>query len=143
MIKYKLSCKNCFLKFDSWFSSSTEFEKVKKLKLLNCIKCGSQSISKSLMAPNIIKTKKQKNIIEYTKKQKIKNKIREDQKFIKNNFHYVGDDFAYEARSIHYNKNGKKENKRIYGNASLKEVKELKDEGIETDIVPWVKDFDN
>ena len=33
MIKYKLSCKNCFLKFDSWFSSSTEFEKVKKLKL--------------------------------------------------------------------------------------------------------------
>ncbi len=92
------------------------------------------------MAPNIIKTQNQKNIIENSKKLKIKSKIREYQKFIKKNFQYVGDNFAYEARSIHYEK---KEKKSIYGNASLKDVKELKDEGIETDIVPWVKDFDN
>ena len=140
MIKYKLSCKDCSVNFDSWFSSSKEFEKVKRLKLLNCIKCGSKNISKSLMAPNIVKTHKKENLIENSKKLKIKNKIREYQKFIKNNFQYVGDNFSYEARSIHY---GKKEKRSIYGNASLKDVKELKEEGIETDIVPWVKDFDN
>ena len=140
MIKYKLSCKDCSVNFDSWFSSSKEFEKVKRLKLLNCIKCGSKGISKSLMAPNIVKTHKKENLIENSKKLKVKNKIREYQKFIKNNFQYVGDNFSYEARSIHY---GKKEKRSIYGNASLKDVNELKEEGIETDIVPWVKDFDN
>tara|TARA_Y200000002_G_scaffold242781_1_gene200795 strand:+ start:3542 stop:3964 length:423 start_codon:yes stop_codon:yes gene_type:complete len=140
MIKYKLSCKDCSVNFDSWFSSSKEFEKVKRLKLLNCIKCGSKSILKSLMAPNIVKTHKKENLIENNKKLRIKNKIIEYQKFIKNNFQYVGDNFSYEARSIHY---GKKEKRSIYGNASLKDVNELKEEGIETDIVPWVKDFDN
>ena len=140
MIKYKLLCKNCYKNFDSWFSSSREFEKVKKLKLLNCIKCGSNSISKSLMAPNIMKTKNRSNLIDSSKKLKIKNKLREYQKFIKNNFQYVGDNFTYEARSIHY---GKKETKNIYGNASLQDIKELKEEGIDTDIVPWVKNSDN
>ena len=140
MIKYKLFCKDCSVNFDSWFSSSTEFEKVKRLKFLNCIKCGSKSISKSLMAPNIMKTKNRSNLIDSSKKLKIKNKLREYQKFIKNNFQYVGDNFTYEARSIHY---GKKETKNIYGNASLQDIKELKEEGIDTDIVPWVKNFDN
>ena len=28
MIKYKLICKNCDTSFDSWFSSSKEFEKL-------------------------------------------------------------------------------------------------------------------
>ena len=32
MIKFKLTCKNCLKSFDSWFSSSKEFEKLKKLK---------------------------------------------------------------------------------------------------------------
>ena len=140
MIKYKLFCKDCSVNFDSWFSSSREFEKVKKLKHLNCIKCGSKSISKSLMAPNIMKTKNKSNLIDSSKKLKIKNKLREYQKFIKNNFQYVGDNFTYEARSIHY---GKKEKKNIYGNASKQDIKELKEEGIDTDIVPWVNNFDN
>ena len=73
MIKYKLFCKDCSVNFDSWFSSSTEFEKVKRLKFLNCIKCGSKSISKSLMAPNIMKTKNRSNLIDSSKKLKIKN----------------------------------------------------------------------
>ena len=29
MIKYKLSCKNCKLIFDSWFASSKEYDKLK------------------------------------------------------------------------------------------------------------------
>ncbi len=92
------------------------------------------------MAPNIMKTKNRSNLIDSSKKLKIKNKLREYQKFIKNNFQYVGDNFTYEARSIHY---GKKETKNIYGNASLQDIKELKEEGIDTDIVPWVKNSDN
>ena len=53
----------------------------------------------------------------------------------------MGENFAFEARSIHYNSN--KKNKGIYGNATREEVRELKEEGIETDIVPWISDNDN
>ena len=68
-------------------------------------------------------------------------KLKEFQKFIKKNFEYVGENFAYEARSIHYN--SKKKAKGIYGNASKNEIKELKEEGIEMEEIPWVEDKRN
>ena len=136
MIKYKLTCKDCFYKYDSWFASSKEFEKLKKSKYLNCPSCNSLSIDKSLMAPSVLNTKtSDKKFVE------VKNKLKEYKKFIKNNFDYVGENFAYEARSVHYN--NKKRKKGIYGNASTKELKELKEEGIETEIIPWFDDREN
>ena len=53
MIKYLLNCKSCSLEFESWFASSKEFDKLKKLKLLSCQQCNSQKIEKSLMKPNL------------------------------------------------------------------------------------------
>ena len=141
MIKYKLTCKNCSNIFDSWFASSKEFEKLKRLKYLNCQNCKSTNIEKSLMSPNLLNTKKDTKFITNKKFKKIKNKIKEYQQFIKKNFHYVGDNFTYEARSIHYN--NKNEKKGIYGNATLDEVKELKEEGIETETIPWINDNEN
>ena len=43
MIKYRLECEDCKGKFDSWFSSSKEFDKLKKLKLINCNSCNSKN----------------------------------------------------------------------------------------------------
>ena len=54
MIKYKLICKNCNLSFDSWFSSSIEYEKLKKKNYLSCHGCNSKKIEKNLMAPRVI-----------------------------------------------------------------------------------------
>ena len=54
MIKYKLFCKECDLKFDSWFASSNEYERLKKKKLLNCHKCNSVKVEKTIMAPQLI-----------------------------------------------------------------------------------------
>ena len=135
MIKYNLFCKKCLNNFDSWFSSSVDFEKIKNLKLLTCNICGSSNVIKSLMSPNLKNTKKK----QFNKN--LKNKMKEYQKFIRENFDYVGDNFAYEARSIHYNSKDKQ--KGIYGKASIKDVKELKEEGIETSIVPWIDDKEN
>ena len=141
MIKYELSCKDCLKTFDSWFVSSKEFEKLKKSKYLNCPSCNSLNIDKSLMSPSVINTKKNNNVLDKQKYKKVKNKIKEYQKFIKNNFDYVGENFAYEARSIHYN--NKKKKKGIFGNASSNEIKELKEEGIETEMIPWINDNEN
>ena len=140
MIKYKLTCNDCTKPFDSWFASSKEFEKLKKSKYLNCPSCNSLNINKSLMAPSILNSKKNNNSLDEQKYKEVRNKIKEYQKFIKNNFNYVGENFTYEARSIHYNH---KKKKNIYGNASPSEIKELKEEGIETEMIPWIKDNEN
>tara|TARA_Y100000816_G_scaffold223933_1_gene168845 strand:+ start:72 stop:500 length:429 start_codon:yes stop_codon:yes gene_type:complete len=142
MIKYSLICKNCDLTFESWFASSKEYEKLKSKNFLNCHKCNSIKVEKNLMAPSLISKKIDTTTDKNQKKyNKIKKTITEYQKFIKNNFEYVGNNFAYEARSIHYN--GKKKQKGIYGSASRQELKELKDEGIDAQMIPWVEDRNN
>ena len=142
MIKYKLICKNCSISFDSWFASSNEFEKLKKKKFFNCHNCDSKKIEKTLMAPKFInnrsnKISEKKNL----KLKRINQKIKEYQNFIKSNFEYVGENFAYEARSIHYN--DKKKVKGIFGKASEDEVRELREEGIEAEVIPWLEDKKN
>ena len=143
MIKYNLQCKKCNFIFDSWFASSKEFDKLKKKRLINCHSCGSLRVEKNLMAPKLINKSvslkdEKKNIRKY---QQIKKTINKYQEFIKNNFDYVGENFAYEARSIHYN--NKKRDKGIYGTASKKDIKELKEEGIDTHLIPWVENKNN
>ena len=93
------------------------------------------------MAPSINKKNYFVTDKELKKYKKIKKTITEYQNFIKNNFKYVGENFAYEARSIHYN--SKKKEKGIYGTASKKDLKELAEEGIDSQIIPWVKDSNN
>ena len=142
MIKYNLVCKRCNLIFDSWFSSSNEYERLKKKKLLNCHNCNSVKVQKNIMAPKLIKKNLTiKNEQNLKKLNKVKETIKDYQKFIKKNFQYVGNNFAYEARSIHYDIKKKKKN--IYGNASKKDLEELKEEGIEIQAIPWVDDKDN
>ena len=142
MIKYKLACKNCETTFDSWFASSKEFEKLKKKRLLTCHICNSLKVDKTLMAPSIKNNKKdEKNDLQLGKYENVKKTIKSYQKFIKENFKFVGENFAYEARSIHYNP--KKKSKGIYGNASKKDLKELKEEGIDAQMITWVEDKDN
>ena len=53
----------------------------------------------------------------------------------------MGSDFAYEARSIHYDK--KKRKKGIFGIASKEDLSELKEEGIKSQSIPWFDDKSN
>ena len=94
------------------------------------------------MAPKLInKSKNGKSRENFLKFKSINKKIKEYQKFIKNNFEFVGENFTYEARSIHYN--NKKNNKGIYGTASIEDMKELREEGIDAEIMPWIEDKNN
>ena len=142
MIKYKLQCRDCETIFDSWFSSSSEYEKLKKKKFLNCHFCNSLNVEKTLMSPSVFKsTTNNRNDGKSEKYNKIKKELLEYQKFIKKNFDYVGENFAHEARSLHYK--NKKASKGIYGTTTKKDLKELKEEGIEIEIIPWIKNNTN
>jgi len=94
------------------------------------------------MSPTVFTSNSKNKIdIQDKKYKKIKNTLNEYQKFIKKNFDYVGENFAREARSIIYE--NKKKSKGIYGSATKEELKELREEGIETEMIPWIKENKN
>ena len=118
MIKYNLICK-CRETFESWFSSSSEFDSLCKRKLIKCIYCESTSVRKMVMAPNL--SSKSNKVFKKTKLEK--------------NCKNVGENFTQEARNIHYDK---KTSKGIYGKATAEETSELLEEGIEVATIPWI-----
>ena len=140
MIKYLLKC-NKKHEFESWFSDSREFEKLKKKNLIECIFCQSKNVDKSIMSPNIISKKK---IVEKKLNDKEFNKIKKDllkiKKFVEKNFEFVGDKFPREAREIYYSN---KKNKNIYGTATFDEKLELEEEGIDLVGLPWIDNKEN
>jgi len=140
MIKYLLKCNNRH-EFESWFSESKEYEKLKKRKLIECIFCKSKKVDKSIMSPNIVVKNKIKekefNNKEFKKIQKELTKIR---KFVKKNFLFVGDQLPKKAREIYYDN---KKNKNIYGTATFDEKLELEEEGIDLVGIPWIDNKEN
>ena len=136
MIKYNLKCHKEH-EFESWFSNSEEFDKLKNRKLLECIYCSSKKISKSIMAPMVSGKKNNYELTQTINKdfKNEKNKFLQFRKFIEKNFEYVGKDFSKKVREIYYDKKNKKG---IYGTATHKEREELTEEGIDLISIPWV-----
>ena len=138
MIKYNLICK-CGTTFESWFSSSSEFDFLCKKKLMKCIYCESSSVKKTVMAPNL--SSKSNKVFKKTKlEKKIKKQLLDFRKYIEKNCKNVGENFTREARSIHYDK---KTSQSIYGKATPEETTELLEEGIEVATIPWVDKSEN
>ena len=140
MIKYNLKCNNKH-EFESWFSNSNEFEKLKLKNLIECIYCKSKQVDKSIMSPIVLnkdeKIKKDKSLENFKKVKKELFKIR---KFVEKNFENVGKDFPQEVRNVYYNK---RENKNIYGHTTQEQAEELKEEGIDIASIPWVDKIEN
>ena len=138
MIKYNLTCK-CGGSFESWFLNSSKFDYLSKKKLIRCIYCGSLSVRKSVMAPNL--SSKSKKIFKRTKLERnIKKQLLDVRKYIEKNCKNVGENFTREARSIHYDK---KTSQGIYGKATPEETSELLEEGIEVATIPWIDESEN
>ena len=136
MIKYNLKCENKH-EFESWFSESKEFDRLKNKKLIECIFCHSKKVEKSIMAPSVNSSKmqnKQKQISSLEIKN-FKKDLLKLRKFVEKNFEFVERNFADKVREVYYDKNSKKN---IYGNATTEEKEELKEEGIDLVNIPWV-----
>ena len=136
MIKYNLKCKNEH-EFESWFSDSKEFEKLKKKKLLECIYCSSKLIEKSIMSPMVSGIKPKDDNSSFLKQNLLddKKKFLKLRNYIEKNFEFVGDKFSEKVREIYYDKNTKKS---IYGTTTPEEREELEEEGIDLLSIPWV-----
>ena len=136
MIKYNLKC-NKDHEFESWFSDSSEFDKLKKKKLLECIYCSSNNIQKSIMAPMISGTKSNEDVASFVDQNLLteKNELLKIRDYIEKNFEFVGDKFSKKVREVYYDKNTQKS---IYGTTTSEEREELEEEGIDLLSIPWV-----
>ena len=136
MIKYTLTCNNGH-QFESWFSNSDSFEKLKRIGHLECAVCSSKEIEKSLMAPRITPNSiKEKGTLISTQSA-LEKEIKALKNKIKKTARDVGEDFPAEARAMHY---GEKEEKPIIGKTTLKEARDLVEEGIPFAPLPWNDD---
>lgn len=140
MIKYNLKCKNKH-EFESWFSDSKEFEKLKSKNMIECIFCKTKSVTKSIMSPRVMGKEQQKKESRSLKEiKKIRKDLQKMRKFVEKNFEYVGNQFPREVRNIYYDK---RKNKNIYGTTTPEEAEELSEEGIELTTIPWIEKKDN
>ena len=136
MIKYTLNCNNGH-QFESWFSNSGSFEKLKGNGQLECAICHSKEVEKSLMAPKISSDSLEKNETLISAKTALEKEIKALKHKIKTTATDVGENFPIEARAMHY---GEKEEKPIIGKTTLDEARDLAEEGIPFVPVPWSDD---
>ena len=133
MIRYTLNCNNGH-QFDSWFSDSASFEKLREKGHLECAICSSKKVTKSLMAP-VVKPKKKETLL--SKQSALEKEIKALKQKIMATATDVGENFSAEARAMHY---GEKEEKPIVGKTTVDEAKELAEEGIPFTPLPWSDD---
>ena len=136
MIKYNLKCEKDH-EFESWFSSSDEFDNLKKRKFLECIFCSSKKIQKSNMTKMISGAKSKEDYKSYldNKQLREKNKLLKLRNYVEKNFEFVGNKFSKKAREVYYDKDTKKS---IYGTTTSEEREELLEEGIDLISIPWI-----
>ena len=134
MILFDLRCKEGHA-FDAWFRDGAAYEDQAAAGDLACPVCGSAEVSKALMAPAVNSRPK----VDPAQAAEAMRLWRRVQNHIEKNFDHVGPRFAEEARRIHH---GEAEKRSIYGEATKAEAKELRDEGIDVNQIPWLPRHD-
>ncbi|MBO6797409.1 DUF1178 family protein [Maricaulis sp.] len=128
MIKYALLCDQDH-EFEAWFSNSASYDDQVARNLVECPHCGSLEVRKALMAPAVRTSRKR----EASPEEQVKQMASKVRAHIRDNYDYVGDEFASEARAMH---EGEKPERLIYGETSAEESKSLKDDGVPVAPLP-------
>ena len=127
MIRYALQCEHDH-GFEAWFGTSADYDEQSAKGLVECPVCGSHAVRKQIMAPAVAGVRKAAPEPDLARMQTMMMQAaREVRSHVEQNFDYVGDAFAREARDIH---EGRSEKREIYGEATPAEVKKLRDDGV-------------
>ena len=162
MIRYSLACEHGH-EFESWFANSSTYDKQAKRGLVACPMCGSTKVEKAVMAPRLARSDKAIDVPEpdpasaappaaprpqgpepvamiSPQERELRAKLKELRDHLVKNAENVGRKFPEQARKMHY---GEVEHRSIYGEASPQEAKELHEEGIEVQPLPFLPDERN
>ena len=134
MIRYALACEHEH-DFEGWFAASGDYDDQQARGQLQCPVCGSRAVRKQIMAPAVSGTKAQvgPDGPPAPTREMMMQAAQAVRRHVEDNFDYVGDAFAREARAIH---EGKSEERPIYGEASGVEVKKLLEDGVPVAALP-------
>lgn len=144
MIVYNLCCADGH-EFEAWFASSAAFDEQNSARKLVCPLCETREVTKAPMAPSLARGVSAPSVPEPALREeplgpremrKMRQFMTGLRKYVEQNADYVGPRFPEEARKIHY---GETEERQIYGEATLRDVKELIEEGV--DIAPLPPDL--
>lgn len=137
MIRFSLHCDHGH-EFEGWFRDNADFDRQSERKLVACPVCNSAQVQKSLMAPAVSTSRSKEQVakeqvataMDQVQKQVLE-QMRELSRKVRENADYVGDQFAEEARKIHF---GETQARGIYGEASKEDVHSLIEDGV--DVMP-------
>lgn len=125
MIHYFLRCdQGC--EFDAWFGSIADCETQLATGQVQCPTCGSTGVEKAPMAPAIVGKAPSPRAVAMAMAAQMKNHIRD-------NFDYVGDRFADEARKIH---DGETPDRPIWGEATADDARSMMEDGLDVAPLP-------
>lgn len=130
MIRYALTCENKH-SFDSWFQSADAFDVLQNAGHLTCSVCGSNVVSKSVMAPRVATAETAPLSAPATAAEQAFRELRDK---VESSSEDVGRNFAKEARAMH---EGVAPERAIYGEAKLEEAKALVEDGIPVIPLPF------
>ena len=153
MILYELRCSGDHA-FEAWFRDSTAYDEQAGAGAIACPVCGDAAVRKAPMAPRIAKGRGDAGgdaggpggdagaTRKYAHAQSpgMRKALAEMRREVEENCDYVGEEFAEEARKIHYGEAGERN---IYGEATDDEAQELTDEGIKVGKIPWLPRTDS
>jgi hypothetical protein len=137
MIRYDLRCDKEHV-FEAWFANSGAYDEQAASGALSCPICGSKTVSKAIMAPNIARkgSTERKHARKIAHGQaEMRRFLRKVREHVEQNADHVGAQFPEEARKIHY---GERPPANIYGDATPEEVQELREEGVDIAAIPWI-----
>jgi hypothetical protein len=126
MIRYALLCEHDH-DFEGWFGSSDDYDDQHARGLMACPVCGSHAVRKAMMAPAVTGVKSLPETAPAQMREMMMQAALAVRQHVEENFDYVGERFAEEARAMH---NGQIEERGIYGEASREEVKALVEDGV-------------
>ena len=146
MIVFDLSCAEGH-RFEGWFGSSDDFVAQQASGMLTCPQCGSAEVAKAPMAPAVPAKSSQRdeparksgaspmtNLAIPPEVQQAMRALAQAQAKALSESRWVGDGFAEESRAMHY---GEREVEAIHGKATLKQAKDLIEEGIQVAPLPF------
>jgi hypothetical protein len=162
MIVFDLQCRTGGHRFEGWFGSSDDYARQQERGLVSCPECASSDIIKAPMAPNIERKGNQLSAPAAashppegapspapaaspmtmpmakgampSEAVKMMQALAVMQAKALEKSRWVGDSFVAATREMHY---GEREVEPIHGQATIKEARDLLEEGIEVSPLPF------
>ncbi len=139
MIHYTLKCAEGH-EFDSWFQSTSAFDKLLSSDMVACAVCGSTDVQKALMAPTVATretAQRQASAPDRPlsgKRSPAEQALARLRAHVEANSEYVGTSFAREARAMHA---GETDQRPIWGETRGDEARKLIEDGVPIAPLPF------